>query len=354
MPADQTPLDLHQTIAELADQGCRLALVVVLAAEGSTPRKAGAKAVVQANGVLHGTIGGGAVEAEAQQRSADAIVSGRPEVFAFNLEGSFVTEDHPLCGGRMRVLIDPTAAQHGMAFAQAAAAGRHRDRGVLLTTIRGADDLEVAVRFVPERDIPRTTEFPGAEALCRTLRQEHPQLFVAGSTPVGQRLEVLAEPLIPQPLLLIVGGGHIGQAVAVQANLVGFQLVVFDDRAAFTASELFPPGTVTRCGPVAEQLAGFPLGADTYVVIVTRGHQQDAAALAACLDRPAAYLGMIGSRHKVARMRQEFVESGRTTAAAFDRVRAPIGLDIGAATVPEIATSIVAQLIAVRRSGPAL
>jgi xanthine dehydrogenase accessory factor len=79
----------------------------------------------------------------------------------------------------------------------------------------------------------------------------------------------------------------------------------------------------------------------------------DAQVLAACLDQPVAYVGMIGSRRKVAQMRRDFIESGRTTAAAFDRVHAPIGLDIGAATVPEIAASIVAQLIAVRRGGRA-
>ena len=88
---------------------------------------------------------------------------------------------------------------------------------------------------------------------------------------------------------------------------------------------------------------------NTYVVIVTRGHEKDAEALAACVRRPAAYLGMIGSRRKVALMRKDFLESGRATAEEFDRVYAPIGLDIGAITVPEIAASIVAQLISVRR-----
>ena len=122
------------------------------------------------------------------------------------------------------------------------------------------------------------------------------------------------------------------------------------------------PGTVTRQrtvhwdaadGPPDEEVAGFPFGADTYVVIVTRGHQHDAEALAACLRRPAAYVGMIGSRRKVALMRQDFVRSGRATAEELGRVYAPIGLDVGAVTVPEIATSIVAQLIAVRRKGSA-
>ena len=111
------------------------------------------------------------------------------------------------------------------------------------------------------------------------------------------------------------------------------------------------PSVTTRCGGIGQEVARFPFGADTYVVIVTRGHQHDADALAACLRRPAAYVGMIGSRQKVAMMRTEFIESGRATPAELDRVYAPIGLDIGSVTVPEIATSVVAQLIAVRRKG---
>ena len=121
----------------------------------------------------------------------------------------------------------------------------------------------------------------------------------------------------------------------------------------FTDGALFPLGVATRCGEIPELLASGTIDGDTYIVIVTRGHEQDAEALKACLGSPAAYIGMIGSRRKVAMMRQGFIASGRATAEEFDRVWAPIGLDIGSVTVPEIATSIVAQLIAVRRGGTA-
>ncbi len=166
-------------------------------------------------------------------------------------------------------------------------------------------------------------------------------------------MEVLVEPLVPQPVLLIVGGGHVGQEVAWQASRVGFVVTVLDDRDDFTRAEMFPEEVITRCGNIRDEVANFPFGSDTYVVLVTRGHQHDGVALAACLRRPVAYLGMIGSRRKVALMRREFIESGRATAEEFDQVHAPIGLDIGSVTVPEIAASIVAQLISVRRKGSA-
>ncbi|MHC4687696.1 MAG: XdhC family protein, partial [Planctomycetota bacterium] len=90
---------------------------------------------------------------------------------------------------------------------------------------------------------------------------------------------------------------------------------------------------------------------DVYVVLVTRGHKLDAETLEACIHAPAAYVGMIGSKRKVALLRENFIESGLAAAEEFDRVFAPIGLDIGAVTVPEIAASITAELIAVRRKG---
>ena len=194
-------------------------------------------------------------------------------------------------------------------------------------------------------------DYPNTDAFRSVLQQEEIRLFVSESTLEGKQFEVLVEPLVPNPLLLIVGGGHIGQALAVQADLVGFDILVIDDRPEFTAADLFPTEATMRCGPIVEEINRLPIGSDTYIVIVTRGHRHDAEALAVCLHKPAAYIGMIGSRRKVGMMRKEFIESGRATAAEFDRVYAPIGLDIGSVTVPEIAASITAQLIAVRRKG---
>jgi xanthine dehydrogenase accessory factor len=152
---------------------------------------------------------------------------------------------------------------------------------------------------------------------------------------------------------LIIGGGHVSQALATQASPVGFDIVVFEDRSEFADPALFPPGTQTFYGKLPDLLAKFPMDPDTFIVIVTRNHQQDALALRHCIRRPVAYLGMIGSRRKIPLLRREFLKAGWATADEFRRVYAPIGLDLGAITVPEIAASIVGQLIAVRRKGSA-
>lgn len=345
--------DIHRTIVEWSDRGRAFAVAVVLAAEGSTPRKAGTKAIVDPDGTIHGTVGGGRVEAEVQRRARDAIRSGRPVVFDFDLLGQTASGGEPICGGRMRLLIDPTAPRHRGAYAAAAMARDRRERGLLVTTVRGHAAPDVAVEFHGSRAIPPEHEFPGAAALEAVLAAEEARHFACEAGQCREPLEALVEPLVPTPVLLIAGGGHIGQALAAQATLVGFGVTVIDDRAEFTRPELFPEGTATRCGDIGEEVERFPFDAGTYAVIVTRDHAHDADALAACLDRPAAYVGMIGSRGKVTLMRQDLIESGRATAAAFDRVYAPIGLDIGSRTVPEIAASIVAQLVAVRRTGHA-
>jgi xanthine dehydrogenase accessory factor len=153
--------------------------------------------------------------------------------------------------------------------------------------------------------------------------------------------------------LLVVGAGHVGQAVAAQGRLLGFAIEVIDDRSEFATPARFAPGVTVRCGDIAREVAAFPVLKDTFVVLVTRGHQHDTVALRACIRRPAAYIGLIGSRRKVPLMRRQFLEAGWATAAEFDRVYAPVGLDLGAVTVPEIAASIIAQIVAVRRTGTA-
>jgi xanthine dehydrogenase accessory factor len=343
--------DIHRAILELAESGKAFAAAIVLKDEGSTPRKAGTKALIEADGSIRGTIGGGKVEAETQRLALESIRNGRPAVFDFELEGAGTEDDQPICGGSMRILIDPAAARC-VAYAEAVEAERLRRRGVLLTSVRQAASApEVAVLWFPEDAIPADIGFPGGSAIRDALERQTPEFLAQDEPHAGAQLQVLIEPLVPPPLLLIAGGGHIGQALALQASLVGFAVTVLDDRPEFTAPGLYPAGVATRCGDIARELAEFTIAADTFVAIVTRGHQHDRAALAACIRKPAAYIGMIGSRRKVALIRKDLLDSGDATEEEFARVYAPIGLDIGAETVPEIAASIVAQLIAVCRRG---
>ena len=347
MDRDVSPLEIHHALVDWAAAGRRFALAVILQAEGSTPRKAGVKALIEADGKISGTLGGGAVEAEAQRRAVEACRSGQAAVFVFDLTGPAAGEPDPICGGVMRILIDPEISKYIDAFGRTAEALEQRRRGALLTRIIDDQPPRTSVKWLGEDDIPSAMDFPGRETVRECMRRETARYFM--EAPQDARA-TLVEPVIPPPRLLVAGGGHVGQALARLGVFCGFEVTVIDDRPEFTDPALFPQGIRTQCGGVAEAIAAFPIGADTFIVIVTRGHQHDAVALAACIDAPAAYVGMIGSQRKVALIRKDFIESGRATEESFARVHAPIGLDIGAVSVPEIALSIMAQLVDARRS----
>jgi xanthine dehydrogenase accessory factor len=351
MNSHQSTKDICQTIVEFIDGGEVFAVALVLKAEGSTPRKAGVRAVIDRDGKIYGTLGGGLVEAEAQRQAVEACQSKQPVVFDMELYGPDRTADVPICGGSMQILINPTAAKDRESYAGMAKALRNRQHGVMITTISTATQTETHAQWFTQKSTPSDAPFPGADNIRSCIEHETPQLFVELGGGANPTLEVLVEPVIPRPLLLIAGGGHIGQALALQASLVGFDVAVIDDRAEFTEPALYPEGITTYCGDIPKKIAALSVGNDTYVVVVTRGHKLDSEALEACIHAPVAYVGMIGSRRKVALIRKNFIESGIATAEQFDSVFTPIGLDIGAVTVPEIAASITAELIAVRRKG---
>jgi xanthine dehydrogenase accessory factor len=164
----------------------------------------------------------------------------------------------------------------------------------------------------------------------------------------GGQMDVHIDPLNPAPRLYIIGAGHVGWHLARAASAADFRVHVVDDREKFASQERFPEATEIVVAPVAEWAATADLSADAYVVIVTRGHQGDLDCLRALAPRPLRYLGLIGSRAKVARIHQALLAEGMEP-SVLDRVHAPIGLNIGAITPAEIAVSILAQLIANRR-----
>jgi len=328
-------MDIHSRTVEFIDSDRPFCVVVVLSAEGSTPREAGVRAIVDADGRIYGTVGGGPVELEAQRAAIQACRSGQPVVIEAELAGAGSGDREPICGGYMRLLIDPTARKDAEAYRAAAQALRERRPGVLLTRAHSGPPLVTEVTWHSNDLVPDPLALPNIGPETRECAW------------------VLAEPILPGLRLVIAGGGHIGQALAAQAVLVGFDVTVIDDRPEFSDPALFPLEAKTRCGDIAALLAEAETDGDTYIVIVTRGHRHDAEALRVCLRKPAAYLGMIGSRRKVALIREDLLASGAATEDELNAVYAPIGLDIGAETVPEIATSILAEMIAVRRKGRA-
>jgi xanthine dehydrogenase accessory factor len=219
-----------------------------------------------------------------------------------------------------------------------------RDDGSIIGTIGGGcveADVWQAAREVMEQEKPRTLTF--------NLNQDpkYDTGLVCGGT-----LEVYVEPVLPPALLYIFGAGHVSVNLYKTAHAAGFDVVVIDDRAAYANRERFPEAREVIAEDFDQVMAKIAPTESSYVVIVTRGHRDDMRVLRWAVTTPARYIGMIGSKRKVMMTYRELVNQG-VAAHLFNRVHAPVGLDIGAVTPEEIAVAITAELIANRRNSQA-
>jgi xanthine dehydrogenase accessory factor len=164
----------------------------------------------------------------------------------------------------------------------------------------------------------------------------------------GGSMRVFVEVLAPRPTLLIIGGGHVGQAVAELAAFLGYRIAVVDERPEMVTPGRFPQAEVRLTGDTVQQVVDFPLTEHTYVVMVTPHYTLDEKVLAVLARRPVSYVGLIGSRRRTGLTFERARESG-VSEGFLERIHTPIGLDIGAETPREIAFSILAEIIAVQR-----
>jgi xanthine dehydrogenase accessory factor len=215
-----------------------------------------------------------------------------------------------------------------------------REDGSLVGTVGGGcveADVWAAAKEVMKNEAPRKMVF--------NLNNEatYDNGLICGGT-----VEIFVEPILPQPIIYIFGGGHVSMAMAKAAHSAGFAIGIVDDREAFANLQRFPMAqdVFTDYDQAFEKIQP---NASTYLVIVTRGHKEDMRVLAWAVRTPARYVGMIGSKRKVLSVYKALEQEGYRP-EEFERVYAPMGLDIGALSPEEIAISIVAELIAVRRN----
>src|SRR5579864_4692260 len=215
-----------------------------------------------------------------------------------------------------------------------------RDDGSIVGTIGGGcveADVWQAAREVMASEKPRTLTFD--------LNQDpkYDTGLVCGGT-----LEIFIEPVLPSPLLYIFGAGHVSLELYKAADSAGFEVIVADDRDLYANAERFPAARQVLAEDVDATLARLSPTESSHTVIATRGHRDDMRVLRWAVQTPARYIGMIGSRRKIITVFRELTREGLDP-KLFDRVHSPVGLDIGAITPEEIAVSIVAELIGLRR-----
>jgi len=166
----------------------------------------------------------------------------------------------------------------------------------------------------------------------------------------GGQVEVFVEPIMPKPVLVAIGSGHVGKAVAHLAKWLGFRVAVNDDRPEFCNLEAVPDGDEFYPVPMVELPSHLKITPWTYLVLTTRGVTIDVPGLPALLDTPAAYIGIIGSRRRWTTTQKMLLEAG-LSAEKLRRIRSPMGLELKAETPEEIAVSIMAEIIMLRHGG---
>lgn len=342
---------LLETLVRGAGTGEGLVLATVIETAGSAPQVPGATAIFSRAGLVAGTVGGGLLEARVEEAVSRTFGDGEPRLVELRLDADPAAAEGAICGGQATVLVDPGAGAAKGVFAAALETCRRRQAGLLASRIRpGHGDTAAVERGFRPAGAPALVGDPVFGGLAPGLLDEvlaegRPRLLREGA------VMTFVEPVRPLPRLVVAGAGHIGRAVARLGGLLDFSVTVIDDRAEFANAANIPEAdeiVVGEIGPALRTIGAGPDAPDASFVIVTRGHQKDAEALRAVIGRDAAYIGMIGSRTKVELMKCEFLEAGWATAAEWDRVHAPIGLDIGSKTVEEIAVSIAAELVRVR------
>lgn len=333
---------VYGILADRLARGLDGVLATVVLARGSTPQRPGAKAIFTPEGGVLGTIGGGCLEADAQRRALDVLADRRPALLTIQLNHDFDQDSGLICGGTAKILLVPASAeQRAPAEAVAAAYAAGVPAAAAITVETPGDDLGALLAVTDEGATL------GDAALIDTLRDALARR-VGGLVEAGERT-LYIDLVTPRPRLWIAGAGHVGRALARHASACEFEVTVVDDRGDLNSPDHIPWAEHHLVGDIAELLGARDYGPEDYIVIVTRGHRHDGDALRAVLRSGAAYLGLIGSRRKIKLIGDGLQEEGSATADELARVYAPIGLDIGAVTVDEIAVCITAELIAVRR-----
>jgi xanthine dehydrogenase accessory factor len=324
-----------------------VAFTALVETRGSTPQKAGATMLVFPDGSQTGTLGGGCVEAEVKRKALRLIDEGKREILTFHLDSNYGWDDGLICGGRMTMLIDPVRPEDDHSYFETLSELIASDNGcteaVLLDPEKTAGGA-AADRFLLDHDgklVANRGSSDVPEALHENLRplSQRPRPYVAGGISYLPRLK--------QCRLLIVGGGHVGQKVAELAAEVDFDIWVVDDRGLYCNTDRFPQAKRLIVNNIDTALSGLEIDESTFCIIVTRGHNHDEEALYHLAETKARYVGMIGSKRKIKLIFEDLLKEG-ISQQALEKVRAPLGFHIGSQTVPEIAVSIVAELIAFR------
>ncbi|MBU1234775.1 MAG: XdhC family protein [Proteobacteria bacterium] len=340
---------LIQQVCDILADGEDLVMATICSKNGSAPRIAGARMIVRADGRIFGTIGGGMVEAKAIKESVQSFTHKKSTRRFFDLSNADAAGTDMICGGTMEVFLEYISAEpeNIKVFSELLTALDSGRRVSFVSKLNG--QANSSSRFV--------IAGCGKSNRCQApdvLRAIVNKLRLTTSSPtviIYDEEEYLVSYFSIPGEIFLLGAGHVAACTAEAAAMVGFRIIVMDDRSEFANQERFPSADEVVVLPsFADCFQGHDISPDSYLVIVTRGHMHDRDVLEQALRTNAGYIGMIGSRKKRDAIYSNLLESGMVQ-EQLDRVFCPIGLSIEADTPEEIAVSIVAELIQQRATG---
>ncbi len=337
-------LAIFKTLTESQETLC---LATILHVKGSSPRHAGTKMLFGEKSGRLGTIGGGSSEAGIIEACRQCLRDRRPALLEVKALGADPAGAEMICGGRYRVLVEPV--ENIEPYRQATARLQRGERVLFVKRLLDRPDaalgVETALLDESGELIDGRLDEIAAPAVGEALGSGRPR-FV-------EERRTYYEVALPEEKLLILGGGHVGQALAAAAQRLAFQVTVADDRREVIAAAHFPDAVRTVVGDFAQAIAQFPFDASTYVAVLTRTHQLDLECLRTLMKHDYRYVGLMGSLRKTRFLTDQLLADGFDP-IKVDALCAPIGLDIGAETPQEIAVSILGEMIAFRRNAKIL
>jgi len=330
--------ELEQWLAS----GDPVAVATVVRISGSAPRPLGATLVARAGEKIAGSVSNGCVESAVYEEAMAVLKDGRARVVNYGISDEFAFTVGLSCGGSIDVLVEPVGALHRAGLE----AVRSERPALLVRVVAPADRAGTVAVLTEDRAEGWSPELADLKVGALAALGEGRSRTV--TTRLGERdATVFLEAIAMPPLLAIVGATHVGQALAHLAKAVGYRVVVVDPREALANAERFPGMEIVAAWP-QEGLATLRFGPSSAIAILAHDDKFDHPALVAALRSAAGYVGAIGSR-TTNEKRIAWLRSQGVADRDIARIHAPIGLDIGATSVEEIALAILAEIVAVRR-----
>lgn len=315
-------------------------LATVIASSGSTPRGAGARMLVNKKGRLYGTIGGGAIEYQAVQLAGEILKDKRSYTRGYKLVQKQVGDLGMICGGDAVVYYQFISADDWSFLSLV-------ER--ILTLLDNDEDSWIITDITDETawSMGIYSKSSGLAGLELTEAELKPMLKSRSLQINAGGRKYYSEPLVRAGKVIIFGGGHIAQELVPVLAHIGFRCTVVDDREEFANKKLFPMAEEVLVGDFERVAESVGITGNDYVVVATRGHNYDLVVQEQVLRTDARYIGVIGSRQKIASTNAKLLEAG-IPKKALERIFTPIGIPIKAETPAEIAISIAGELIMVR------